>query len=51
VSTALDGRANPAILCALRQCKLDANGGYGHYQHIVVVFNATHAQVSSRIPR
>jgi pullulanase len=37
----------PSQTPGLIVAKLDANGGeYGHYQHIVVVFNATNAQVS-----
>jgi pullulanase len=39
--------AGPSQTPGLIVEKLDANGGdYGHYQHIVVVFNATNAQVS-----
>jgi len=39
--------AGPSQTPGLIVLKLDANGGdYGRYQHIVVVFNATNAQVS-----
>jgi pullulanase len=39
--------AGPSQTPGLIVVKLDANGGdYGHYQHIVVVFNATNTQVS-----
>ncbi len=39
--------AGPSQIPGLIVMKLDANGGdFGRYQHIVVVFNATNAQVS-----
>jgi pullulanase len=39
--------AGPSQTPGLIVMKLDANGGdFGRYQHIVVVFNATNAQVS-----
>jgi pullulanase len=39
--------AGPSQTPGLIVMKLDANGGdYGRFQHIVVVFNATNAQVS-----
>jgi len=39
--------AGPSQTPGLIVLKLDASGGdYGRYQHIVVVFNATNAQVS-----
>jgi len=43
--------AGPSQTPGLIVMKLDANGGdFGRYQHIVVVFNATNAQVSFQNP-